>query len=206
MPSVAGPARGFRVLKGYFDPQQQRALRVEVLRIIELAPLFQPRMPRTGKPFSVLMTNCGPLGWVADSGGYRYQACHPETEKRWPDMPDSLTSLWRDLAGETGQPDACLVNLYRGKAKLGSHVDRDEETFEAPVISVSLGDDAVFHIGGRRRNDPKARFTLSSGDVVVLGGESRLAYHGIDKVLAGSSQLIPGGGRINLTLRRVRPF
>lgn len=150
------------------------------------------------------MTNCGLLGWVSDkTGGYRYQMNHPETGKPWPPLPRSLRRVWDSVASSGLAPEACLVNIYRSGAKLGSHRDEDEQDGTAPVVSVSLGDDAVFHIGGPRRGDPKVRLTLRSGDVVVFGGPSRLAYHGIDRVLPGTSPLLPEGGRINLTLRRV---
>ena len=76
------------------------------------------------------------------------------------------------------------------------------------MVSVSLGDEAAFHVGGLQRTDPKQRIRLSSGDVFVLGGAARLAFHGIDRVYAGTSDLlkqagIAEAGRINLTLRRV---
>jgi alkylated DNA repair protein (DNA oxidative demethylase) len=195
---------GFQHYPGYFSPVGQLALLEAVRAVVSQAPYFQPTMPRTGKPFSVLMTNCGELGWVSDkAGGYRYQASHPETGAAWPAMPQSLLSLWDDVADWPRGPEACLINYYASGAKMGSHVDRDEIDKSAPVVSVSLGDDAVFHVGGLKRSDPKTRLVLGSGDVVVLGGASRLAYHGIDKVRAGTSGLIEGGGRINLTLRRV---
>lgn len=161
-------------------------------------------MPRTGKEMSVRMTNCGALGWVTDQErGYRYQAQHPVTGRPWPAIPAELFDLWSEVAGYPAPPEACLVNYYSHVAKMGSHRDADEQDFSAPVVSVSLGDDAVFHIGGPRRSDPKSRMTLKSGDVVVLGGESRLAYHGIDRMLPATSDLLEEGGRINLTLRRV---
>jgi alkylated DNA repair protein (DNA oxidative demethylase) len=197
---------GMRHLVGHLPPAEQSELLAEVFRIIELAPLYTPTMPRTGKPLSVRMTNCGPLGWVTDQqGGYRYQPIHPETGRPWPPIPQALLTLWRAVAEHPAQPEACLVNLYQGKAKLGLHQDRDERNFDAPVVSVSLGDEAVFAVGGGKRTDPVERMTLCSGDVVVLGGPARLAFHGIDRIVAGSSALIPGGGRINLTLRRVNP-
>lgn len=201
-----GPIAGFRLLVGYFDHNAQRRLAGEVLDIIAAAPLFLPTMPRTGKPFSVRMTNAGPLGWVSDVDGYRYQAAHPATGKPWPAIPDILMRLWRDVADVPCAPEACLVNVYREGARLGSHKDADEEEMRAPVVSVSLGDDAVFHIGGPKRGDPKTRMTLRSGDVAVMAGASRKAYHGIDRVVHGSSQLLAEGGRINLTLRRVSRF
>jgi alkylated DNA repair protein (DNA oxidative demethylase) len=195
---------GFRHLAGYFDPPQQQALVAELRDVIRMAPLFVPRMPRTGKAFSVRMSNCGTLGWVSDrDGGYRYQATHPETGLPWPAMPPQLTDLWDEVADFRHRPEACLINYYSAGTRMGSHRDADEEDFAAPVVSVSLGDDAVFHVGGAGRGDAKQRLTLRSGDVVVLGGEARLAYHGIDRILPGTSTLLDEGGRFNLTLRRV---
>ncbi len=172
--------------------------------VIATAPLYRPTMPRTDKPFSVTMTNCGELGWVSDKdGGYRYQATHPVTGRPWPPIPPVLLALWDALSGYPAPPEACLVNVYGADAKLGSHADTDELEFAAPVLSVSLGDVATFHVGGTRRSDPKVRMRLHSGDVVILGGASRRAYHGIDRIHPGTSDLLAEGGRINLTLRRV---
>jgi alkylated DNA repair protein (DNA oxidative demethylase) len=172
--------------------------------VMEQAPLFTPTMPRSGKPMSVRMTNCGPLGWATDKErGYRYQATHPVTGKPWPPMPEALLKLWREVAGYPAPPEACLVNYYVGDAKMGLHQDKDEENFAAPVVSVSLGDAAIFRVGGLNRKDKTHAFELKSGDVVVLGGDDRLAYHGIDRILPGTSALLPEGGRLNLTLRRV---
>ena len=184
--------------------KQQLALLREIRAVMEEAPLFTPTMPRSGKAMSVRMTNCGPLGWVTDrERGYRYQATHPITGKPWPAMPQMLLDLWDEVAHYQAPPEACLVNYYSGEAKMGLHQDKDEEDFDAPVLSVSLGDTAIFRAGGRSRRDPTQRFELKSGDVVVLGGEDRLAFHGIERVLAGTSDLLPEGGRLNLTLRRV---
>ena len=198
---------GFRHLQGYLPHSEQLALLEMVYEIVLESPLYRPTMPRSGKPFSVQMTNCGELGWVSDkSGGYRYQRTHPQTGRRWPKMPDRLLALWADVADWPGEPEACLINQYAIGTKLGSHVDADEEETRAPVVSISLGDDAVFHVGGRARGDPKTRMVLKSGDVIVLAGEARLAYHGIDKINGGTSDLVKEGGRINLTLRRVTPI
>ena len=195
---------GFRHMPGYFDAVSQAELLREIQNVARHAPPYRPTMPRSGKPLSVDMTNAGLLGWVTDKdGGYRYQPTHPFTGEPWPAIPDKLTRLWSELANYPAPPEACLINFYRDASKLGSHVDADEEATLAPVVSVSLGDDAVFHIGGHRRSDPKTRMVLRSGDVVVLGGMARLAYHGIDRILPATSSLVPGGGRINLTLRRV---
>jgi len=194
---------GLAYLPGHFDRPAQEALLDSVRAIVAEAPLFQPVMPKTGKAFSVKMSNCGPLGWVSDIKGYRYQPVHPATGHPWPAMPEALTALWQQLAPDAPPPEACLINFYEPGARMGLHQDRDEETFEAPVISVSLGDTATFRVGGLTRKDPTTSFRLQSGDVVVLGGSARLAYHGIDRILAGTSTLLKNGGRINLTLRRV---
>jgi DNA oxidative demethylase len=201
-PTITLP--GFRHLAGYLDRSAQIVLLGTVREIIRRAPFYTPTMPRSGKPFSVRMTNAGPLGWVSDKdGGYRYQATHPVTGTRWPALPPPLLRIWDDLSGYDAPPEACLINYYDGEARLGSHVDADEQNTMAPVLSLSLGDTAIFHIGGPKRSDPKTRLTLVSGDVVVLAGAARHAYHGIDRVLTGTSDLLPEGGRINLTLRRV---
>lgn len=186
------------------DRAAQGALLAELRRIIGEAPLFTPTMPRSGKPMSVRMTNCGPLGWVTDQErGYRYQATHPETGKPWPPIPRMLLDLWNEVGDYAAPPEACLVNYYAGEARMGLHQDKDEEDFSAPVLSVSLGDTGIFRVGGTSRTDPTEKYELKSGDVVVLGGEDRLAYHGIERVLPGTSDLLAEGGRFNLTLRRV---
>jgi len=193
---------GFRLWPGALDAAAQQALLDQVLAAAEDAPFYRPVTPG-GRPFSVEMTGLGPLAWVSDRAGYRYQAAHPVTGRPWPTMPQTLVDLWDELTGWPVPPDACLVNLYRGDAKMGLHQDRDEADLAAPVLSVSLGDTAVFRIGaaeGGRTHSLK----LASGDVCALTGPARLARHGIDRLLAGSSQLVPGGGRINLTLRRAR--
>jgi alkylated DNA repair protein (DNA oxidative demethylase) len=163
-------------------------------------------MPRTGKPFSVRMTNCGPLGWVSDAqGGYRYQATHPETGNPWPSIPPLALRAWAEAGAYALPPDACLVNSYDPAARMGLHQDRDEQDLAAPVVSISLGDTCLFRFGGTSRSGGTKSIRLQSGDVVVIGGASRLAYHGVDRIIAGSSTLLGEPGRINLTLRRVLP-
>lgn len=153
---------------------------------------------------SVEMTGLGSLGWVTDRAGYRYQPTHPVTGRPWPAMPAILPELWRRLTGRSDAPDACLVNLYRGDARMGLHQDRDEADLTAPVLSISLGDGAVFRIGAAE-GGPTRAVRLASGDVCALTGPARLARHGVDRILSGGSRLIPGGGRINLTLRLAGP-
>ena len=196
--------QGFSYLPGYLDLPLQRRILTAVRAVVAHSPLYTPTMPRTGKPLSVCMTNCGSLGWLTDkSGGYRYQPVHPMTGKAWPDIPVELLHVWHELTAYPAAPEACLINYYAADSRLGSHRDTDEEDKLAPVLSISLGDDATFHIGGARRTDPRHRFVLRSGDVVVLGGAARLAHHGIDRVHPGTSELLAEGGRFNLTLRRV---
>jgi alkylated DNA repair protein (DNA oxidative demethylase) len=194
---------GFSYLPGFLDRAQQATLAKEVLAALDEAPPFHPVTPG-GKPFSVRMSNLGPLGWVSDRSGYRYQPLHPTTGEPWPPIPEALLQVWRGVAGCDALPDACLVNLYGPGARMGLHQDRDEADFAVPVVSVSLGDPAIFRIGPAE-GGPTRTLKLSSGDVCVLSGPARLARHGIDRVLCGGSTLLPGGGRINLTLRRARP-
>ena len=193
---------GFRLWPGALDATAQKALLDQVLAATKSAPFYRPMTPG-GRPFSVEMTGLGPLAWVSDRTGYRYQPTHPVTGQTWPPMPQTLLDLWDALTGWPVPPDACLVNLYRDGAKMGLHQDQDETDLGAPVLSVSLGDTAVFRIGAAEGGKTQS-LKLASGDVCALTGPARLARHGIDRLLAGSSQLVPGGGRINLTLRRAR--
>lgn len=195
---------GAFVAPGYLTPETQTELLAELREALRAAPLFTPTMPRTGKPFSVRMSNLGPLGWVSDKdGGYRYQPTHPETGAPWPAIPAALLKAWDDLGFYPLPPEACLINWYAPDARMGLHQDRDEEDFDAPVVSLSLGDTALFRIGGLKRSDPTCSFRLASGDAMALAGASRLAFHGVDRIFEGTSSLLPKGGRINLTLRRV---
>ena len=200
---MAGSLAGFRLYPGHFDRPGQVELLAAVREALQTAPLFTPRMPKSGRLFSVRMSNCGPLGWVSDERGYRYQPTHPVTGQPWPPMPDMLIAAWNDLARYPSPPEACLINFYSPTAKMGLHQDRDEEDFTAPVVSLSLGDSCLFRVGGLKRSDPTRSVRLSSGDAVVLGGDTRLAFHGVDRIEPGTSTLLPDGGRINLTMRRV---
>lgn len=195
---------GFQLFPAALDAVAQKALAETVLATLEAFPAAQYVTPG-GNAMSVAMSNLGPLGWVSDARGYRYQATHPGTGKPWPAIPRILLDLWALHADPRVPPDACLVNLYRGPARMGLHQDRDEADMRFPVLSVSLGDTAVFRIGGTTRGGRTASVRLASGDVCLLGGEARLAFHGVDRIIPGSSSLIPGGGRLNLTLRRAAP-
>jgi len=197
---------GFRLWPGLLDHLAQEQLRDAVFARLREGPLYIPRLPKSGQPMRVRMTNFGPLGWVTDKAhGYRYQPTHPDTGKPWPAMPACVLELWDRLSGYKAPPQACLVNLYEKDARMGLHIDADEEAWDAPVLSISLGDTALFRIGGALRSDPTRSVRLASGDVCILAGASRRFYHGVDRILPATSRLLPKGGRINLTLRRVTP-
>ena len=199
-PVFAQP-QGFALHPGALDGPAQAALAGEVWTALEAAPLYRGVVPG-GRPMSVMNSNMGRLGWVSGPAGYTYVETHPETGRAWPALPQSLLALWTRFTGEAKPPDACLINLYREGARLGLHQDRDEADLSAPVLSVSLGDTALFRLGGLSRSDPTRSIRLASGDVLVLAGAARMAFHGVDRIVPGSSRLIPGGGRLNLTLRR----
>ncbi|HXV25105.1 MAG TPA: alpha-ketoglutarate-dependent dioxygenase AlkB [Alphaproteobacteria bacterium] len=199
---------GVSLWRGWLDPGAQRGLLAEITALLCHAPPFRPVMPRNGRPFSVRMSNAGRLGWISDRDGYRYQSYHPETGRPWPSIPEQVLDVWRRLAGYPALPEACLINLYDGWAKMGLHQDRDEAALDAPVLSISLGAVARFRLGGNDRSGSTRSLLLQSGDVLALAGPARLCFHGIDRVFAGTSSLpgLPEGiERINLTLRRVEP-
>ena len=193
--------RGFDIYKGHLDPAAQAKLVANVRTVARAAPMFSPRTPY-GKPMSVRMTSAGSVGWYADSLGYRYRSVHP-SGTNWPAIPKSVLQLWHELTGLNHKPDCCLINYYSAEAKMGLHQDRDEADMQWPVVSISLGDEGLFRMGNVTRGGKTESMWLKSGDVVVMGGDARLAYHGVDRIRAGSSKLLPKGGRLNLTLRVV---
>lgn len=194
---------GLRYYPGYLDRRSQMELLATLRGILRAAPLYVPRMPKSGRPMSVRMSNCGPLGWITDETGYHYEPTHPLTGRPWPPIPAALLALWNEVGEYPHPPEACLINFYGTTAKMGLHQDRDEKDFDAPVVSLSLGDSCLFRAGGCDRRDPTTSFRLNSGDALVLGGGGRLAFHGVDRIYPGTSTLLAEGGRINLTLRRV---
>lgn len=192
---------GFRIRKARIDAEGQAAMVADIRAVAEAAPFFAPLTP-WGKPMSVRMTSAGKYGWFTDRKGYRYVDRHPSGTP-WPPIPDSVLAIWRDMVSADRDPDCCLVNWYGAKARMGLHRDADEADYSWPVLSISLGDPGLFRMGGEVRSDPTASILLESGDVVVMGGPARRAYHGIDRIRFGGSTLLPQGGRINLTLRVV---
>lgn len=194
--------RGFKVYRGFLPADRQQEIIDGLRPVLKAAPLFSPDTPY-GKPMSVRMSSAGKVGWFSDRQGYRYAERHPGGGV-WPAIPPEVMSIWEELVGTERLPDSCLINYYGEDAKMGMHQDKDEADFSWPVVSVSLGDDALFRMGNITRGGKTESLWLSSGDVVVMGGEARLAYHGVDRLRFGSSRLLPRGGRINLTLRVAR--
>jgi len=169
--------------------------------VIDRAPLFQPET-RRGQKLSVRMTSAGKVGWVSDRRGYRYEPHHPGGGP-WPDIPESVLQVWRAVSDWDGDPDSALINWYGPEARMGLHQDRDEGDMSAPVVGISLGDQGLFRMGNVERGGETRSHWLSSGDVVVMGGAARLAYHGVDRIKPETSTLLRAPGRINVTLRVV---
>ncbi|WP_137700989.1 alpha-ketoglutarate-dependent dioxygenase AlkB family protein [Marimonas lutisalis] len=193
--------RGVSVYPGALGPDEQAVLVERVREIARAAPMFHPET-RWGKQMSVKMTSAGRFGWVSDRRGYRYERAHPSGVD-WPPIPAEILAIWEKFAPGMRAPECCLVNYYGEGARMGLHQDRDEADFSQPVVSVSLGDDGLFRVGNIERGGKTESIWLHSGDVVVIGGAARLVHHGVDRIRFGSSALLKGGGRINLTLRVV---
>jgi len=193
--------RGFKIFEGLLDVAAQKALVAELRDVVAAAPLFSPETAR-GQKMSVRMTSAGRFGWVSDRRGYRYEPIHP-SGVTWPAIPGAVLDIWRQVGSAARDPDCCLINFYDVDARMGLHQDRDEADFSWPVVSISLGDEGLFRIGNTERGGKTESLWLRSGDVVVMGGDARLTYHGIDRIKPNSSTLLPKGGRINLTLRVV---
>ena len=193
--------RDFALFPEYLDRSAQEAMVNDLRTVLRDAPLVQPVTPR-GQKMSVRMSAAGQFGWITDRAGYRYSATHPNGAP-WPAIPDSILDVWNAVSGSDRAPECCLINWYGEGARMGMHQDRDEADFDAPVLSISLGDDGLFRMGNDTRGGKTESYWLTSGDVIVMGGPARLRYHGVDRIRFGSSTLLPKGGRINLTLRVV---
>ena len=197
-------APGAVLLHG-FARDEAGALLQAVETVLIQAPLRHMQTPG-GYTMSVAMSSCGPLGWVSDPSGYRYAARDPLTGQPWPALPACLLQLAQRAAAQAGyaafQPEACLINQYVPGAKLSLHQDKDERDLRAPIVSLSLGLPAVFLFGTPSRKDRPQRYRLVHGDVVVWGGPTRLAYHGVAALADGNHALL-GRRRLNLTFRVV---
>ena len=172
--------------------------------VVAAAP-FRHFVTPGGHTMSVAMTNCGQVGWLSDRKGYRYGECDPASGKNWPAMPRPFRALAQRAAAEVGfagfDPDACLINRYDPGSRLSLHQASNEQDMSAPIVSVSLGLPAKFLFGGLLRSERPQRGMLHHGDMVVWGGRSRMAYHGIDTLKDGHHSAT-GRCRINLTFRK----
>ena len=193
--------RGVHVWQEWLSKEEQTRILDDIRTVVANAPLFMPTTP-SGKKMSVRMTSAGRMGWVTDNLGYRYEPKHPSGVP-WPAIPISVLNVWESLSGSSRMPDCCLVNFYQTNARMGLHQDRDEANFNYPVLSISLGDQALFRIGNLEKRGTTKSVWLRSGDVIRMGEAARLIHHGVDRIKAGSSTLLKNGGRINLTLRVV---
>lgn len=195
---------GFDIFQALLRRQECALLAGDIRKIACVAPMVRPTTP-SGKRMSVRMMSAGCVGWGAGMSGNRY-VTHQPSGASWPPIPAGLLDVWQAVSGVSRHPDCCLINYYGQNARMGLHQDKDEGNFDWPVVSVSLGDDALFRIGNADRGGKTSSLWLKSGDVVVMGGRARLAYHGVDRIRFGSSSLLPKGGRLNLTLRVVDPL
>lgn len=193
---------GVVVHHGWLSRAAQEAMLADLRNLAKVAPVRSYETPG-GRKMSVRMTAAGEVGWISDASGYRYAETQPDG-KRWPDIPDSVLSVWRGVSGVDRPPDSCLVNFYGEGARMGLHQDRDETDLKWPVVSISLGDPGLFRVGKTTRGGPTKSVWLLSGDVAVLDGSARLAYHGIDRIRFGEGDLLRDGGRVNVTLRVAR--
>ena len=192
--------KGFEYYPEYLSQLEADHLLKIILNLANKSQFFVPKMPKTGKDFSVKMTNFGDFGWVSDKEkGYRYQNFHPITKEKWPKIPKEILNIWKKITKLNVKPDCCLVNFYNFGSKMGLHIDNDEKDFDFPVLSISLGASALFRYGGKIRKNPTKSVKLHHGDVMILKNESRLIYHGIDRIYQSKNFDF----RLNLTLRKI---
>lgn len=193
--------RGFEIHQQFLDIAEQTEVLECIRNVAKTAPVFRPITP-SGHSMSVRMTSAGKFGWYSDAAGHRYCPKHPNGTD-WPEIPKKILDIWFSLTGVERKPECCLINYYGQDAKMGMHQDKDEADFNFPVVSISLGDEGLLRMGSNTRGGKTESIWLKSGDVVVMGGAARMAYHGVDRIRFGSSRLLPNGGRVNLTLRVV---
>lgn len=194
--------RGATIWKGFLDRMAQDAMVADLRRVGSTAP-FRHYMTPGGRKMTVKMSGAGEVAWMSGRSGYGYASYQPDGAS-WPDIPECILNVWKAVTDVKRLPDSCLINFYGDGAKMALHQDRDETETQWPVVSISLGDDALFRLGGLSRSDRTKSIWLTSGDVAVLSGRSRLAFHGIERTKFASSTLLPSGGRLNVTLRVAR--
>lgn len=200
---------GFHHLPGFLSADEQQALLGIAREVVRAAPLLRPRMVIAGQvlPFKLTLTNAGPWGWWADEAGFRYVDAHPVTGRPWPPIPQLLLRLAERALDACGLPimgvENCLLNHYAAGESLGQHQDNTEQDLDAPIVSLSIGADALFLLGGPQRSDPPREYVLRSGDLVIQSGPARRAFHGIKKLYPTMGNTLKDGGRLNFTLRKV---
>ena len=193
-------------LKQYLTIEQQQHLLTLSREVYMASPMWTPTTKR-GNRYSYQNTSCGKYGWISDEKGYYYSQTNPVNQKPFPEIPSFINQLAVDVAKLVGfdsyLPETCLINYYKQSSRLGLHQDNSEKNLSAPIISISLGDDAVFMLGTKRYSDKPQKILLKSGDIFILYGDARMAYHGIKQINPGTSNLLKNGGRLNLTIRQV---
>lgn len=193
------------VLRGFALPWLERLL--PALETVLTSAPFRQMITSGGFTMSAAMSSCGTWGWTTDRSGYRYSREDPQTGRSWPPMPEAFMQLAQAAAREAGfsdfLPDACLINRYVPGAKMSLHQDKDETSYAAPIVSVSLGLPATFLFGGFERGDRSQRVPLLHGDIVVWGGVDRLRFHGVLPIKEGHHPRL-GEQRINFTFRTAR--
>ena len=190
------------VLRGFALPWLDRLL--PALEAVLAAAPFRQMVTPGGFTMSVALSSCGTWGWTTDRSGYKYTRNDPQTGLPWPEMPEVFFELAQAAAREAGfmdfVPDSCLINRYIPGARMSLHQDKDEGSYAAPIVSVSLGLSATFLFGGFERSTKSQRVPLLHGDIVVWGGVDRLRYHGVLPIKEGYHPQL-GEQRINFTFR-----
>ncbi|WP_339865167.1 alpha-ketoglutarate-dependent dioxygenase AlkB [Paremcibacter congregatus] len=192
---------GVYLLPNFFDGQEVLHI---VQQLLDQAPFRHMKTPG-GRRMAVALTNCGTVGWISDTKGYRYSPTDPLTNTPWPPMPAALLSLARSAAEKCGyedfRPDSCLINRYDPGSALSPHQDRNENDFSQPIVSLSIGRSAMFQLYGQERGGKAVNIRLNDGDILVFGGPARLNFHGVRRLLPDAPAHM-SDGRINLTLRQ----
>ena len=191
------------VLRGFALPWVE-ALLSALEGVLQQSPFRHMQTPG-GFTMSARLSSCGDLGWTSDGHGYRYSPVDPVSATPWPHMPEAFFDIAAGAASAAGfagfVPDAGLINTYSPGAKMSLHQDKNERSYDAPIVSISLGLPAIFQFGGFQRSDPAQRISLFHGDVVVWGGVDRLRFHGVLPIKPGNHPEL-GEQRINITLRK----
>jgi len=190
--------------ENYLNIIQQEKI-FDTIKILKKSAPFRKLTTKSGKSFSAKITNCGDYGWWSDLKGYRYTKTDPDTNLPWPPMPKYLLNTIKNFVKTSNykyfSPNSCLINFYESNDKMGIHQDKDEVNLKHPIITISIGASADFIIGGFSRSEKKMVLNLKSGSILILGGKSRMRFHGIKKIHNHTSPIFSLKGRISLTFR-----